>query len=157
MQNLTIFVVGETKDPHLAALEKDLLTRCSKYFSVERHVVAPSTFFSDAQIQRGVQEETERLLGALKNAPRPVIYLDVAGKMQSTEDFTQSLASFRDVGQGVTFVIGGAYGVDVEKLAPDRRFSLSPMTTTHELIRVFFLEQLYRAGSIMAGSKYHHA
>lgn len=157
MQKIVFVVVGETKGGHIAALEKDLLKRCGKYFQVERVVVAPAPFLSDEQIARGIAEETARLLSALKNAPRPVIYLDVTGKMQDTPAFAASLAALKDAGQGATFVVGGAYGVDVAQLAPDRRMSLSPMTTTHELVRVFFLEQLYRAGSITAGAKYHHA
>lgn len=156
MQKVTLLLVGETKDSHIAALEKDLLTRCKKYFQVERQVVTPSPFLSEDQITKGITEETARLVAALKNAPRPVIYLDVVGKMQSTPEFAMTLQELKDGGQGVTFVIGGAYGVDVGKLAPDRRLSLSPMTTTHELVRVFFLEQVYRAGSVNAGAKYHH-
>lgn len=156
MQKVLLLVVGDTKDGHIAALEKDLLTRCKKYFQVERQVVTSSPFLSEDQIAKGVTEETARLVAALKNAPRPVIYLDVVGKMQSTPEFAKSLQELKDSGQGVTFVIGGAYGTDVAALAPDRRLSMSPMTTTHELIRVLFLEQLYRAGSINAGSRYHH-
>lgn len=156
MQKIVFLVVGETKDRHIAALEKDLLKRSSKYFSVERIVVSAASFLSEEHIGRGIDEETKRLEASIKNTPRPVIYLDVAGKMQSTEAFAERLQLLRDTGQGATFVIGGAYGVDIARLAPDQRLSLSPMTTTHELIRVLFLEQLYRAGSINAGSKYHH-
>lgn len=157
MQKVLFVVVGETKDSHIAALEKDLLTRCKKYFQVERQVVTPSPFLSEDQIAKGVAEETARLVAAMKNAPHPIIYLDVVGKMHTTPEFAERLQQMKDEGKSVTFVIGGAYGVDVKALAPDGRMSLSPMTTTHELVRVLFLEQLYRAGSINAGSKYHHS
>lgn len=156
MQKIFLVVVGETKDTHIASLEKDLLTRCKKYFQLERVVVSPAQFLSEDQIAKGVAEETAHLLSALKNAPQPIIYLDVAGKLHDTPEFAHRLQQLKDEGKSITFVIGGAYGVDVAALAPNGRMSLSPMTTTHELVRVFFLEQVYRAGSINAGSRYHH-
>ncbi len=103
-----------------------------------------------------VKEESQKLL---KNIP-PVYFkvlLDIKGKKLSSEDFSDKLKSLRDNStSGIAFIIGGSNGVneDVRKAA-DLRLSFSDMTLTHQMIRLFLAEQLYRAFSIMNNKKYH--
>lgn len=83
--------------------------------------------------------------------------LDERGKLQSSPDFANTLAGWRDQGRGdLAFVIGGADGIDptLRKRA-DAALSLGKMVWPHMLARVMLSEQLYRAASILAGAPYH--
>ena len=82
----------------------------------------------------------------------------VTGKELDTVAFSEYLGEKRDHGLSVTFVIGGAYGLDdrVRERA-DLVLSLSKMTLPHELCRLVFLEALYRSLDVLRGGKYHHA
>lgn len=87
-----------------------------------------------------------------------VVLLDEMGKSKSSKEFAQHLEriAVRGIGE-VTFVIGGAYGFSKEVYErADYKISLSPMTFTHQMVRVIFMEQLYRAFTILKGEKYHH-
>ena len=103
------------------------------------------------------QREAGHILGKLH--PRDtVVLLDEKGKTPDTAQFARQLKEWS--GQGgrtLTFIIGGAYGVDdsVRERA-DASMALSRLTFPHQLVRVLFLEQLYRALSLNAGHGYHH-
>ncbi|MCX6831062.1 MAG: 23S rRNA (pseudouridine(1915)-N(3))-methyltransferase RlmH [candidate division Zixibacteria bacterium] len=84
------------------------------------------------------------------------IALDVRGESLSSEQLSRLLENKKRDYSRIQFVIGGAYGLDIAvKADMDMELSLSRMTFTHELAEVILLEQLYRALSISAGSKYH--
>jgi 23S rRNA (pseudouridine1915-N3)-methyltransferase len=101
------------------------------------------------------QEEGKRLRAVIP-AGSMVIALDVEGRGWSSEQVAQRLARWRDGGHTVCFVIGGAVGLDPTLVAgAAERWSLGPLTLPHQLARVVVLEQLYRAGTILAGQPYH--
>lgn len=109
----------------------------------------------DAQGQ--IQEESKRIIDALKKRKGVVWILDKIGKQMYSEEFSHALSAFGDRGQSLTIVLGGAYGLnDAVHERADRMLSLSPMTFPHELCRLIFFEQLYRAVQIGKGSGYHH-
>jgi len=88
----------------------------------------------------------------------PVALLDERGRQFSTRELADWLAARRAAsGRALTFVIGGAYGVDeaVRRRANDT-IALSHLTLPHQLVRVVLLEQLYRVLSLQAGHGYHH-
>jgi len=106
---------------------------------------------------RQMQEESERLLEALSKREGEIIVLDERGKGMSSEEFSTALTGASDQGRSLLFVLGGAYGLsDAVRERADRILRLSAMTLPHELCRVVFLEQLYRAVQIQKGSGYHH-
>jgi 23S rRNA (pseudouridine1915-N3)-methyltransferase len=107
--------------------------------------------------EKQAAEESARILKKLTDDAGEVWVLDERGSQVSSRDFAAALASLHDSGTSVAFVIGGAYGLDdsVRKRA-NRILSLSAMTLPHELARLLFLEQLYRAQEIQKGSGYHH-
>ena len=86
-----------------------------------------------------------------------VILLDEKGKEMTSLEFAQWLEKQMGSGKRLVFITGGPYGLsDNIKQKYKTHISLSVMTFSHELVRVIFLEQLYRAFTIIKGKKYHH-
>jgi 23S rRNA (pseudouridine1915-N3)-methyltransferase len=107
--------------------------------------------------ERAVAEEGDRLLSALRADDR-LIVLEVAGRAWSTQALAEQLGNWLMDGRDLALAIGGADGLDGRVLArAERRWSLSPLTLPHGLVRVVVAEQLYRAWSIRAGHPYHRA
>ena len=82
------------------------------------------------------------------------VLLDARGRTYDSFAFARWLEDRRQAGRDVCFVIGGAFGIELER--SDERLSLGPMTFPHQLARVMLLEQLYRAHKILAREPYHH-
>lgn len=80
--------------------------------------------------------------------------LDDTGKTYDSIAFSRFLEDRRQSGKDLCFVVGGAYGLELEQA--DHRLSLGAMTLPHQLARVVLLEQLFRAHKILAGEPYHH-
>ena len=83
--------------------------------------------------------------------------LDERGKAMTSPEFAAEMGRAKDMGRELVFVLGGAYGFTEgvrNKIA--KKLRLSDMVLPHELCRVVFLEQVYRAGEIGRGSGYHH-
>lgn len=101
--------------------------------------------------------EGERILAELQPG-EVVVALDERGKLLTSPAFAGQLAKWRDAGrQRMLFIIGGAYGLtDEVRARADLVLAVSPMTFPHQLVRVLFTEQLYRALAILKGSPYHH-
>jgi 23S rRNA (pseudouridine1915-N3)-methyltransferase len=104
---------------------------------------------------RQLKEEAERLRPHLQAARCPVL-LSADGPPRSSEDFAKWLGVRMDRGDSLTFAVGSSHGFDSAlKTEVREHLSLSPMTFPHDLSRVLFLEQLYRAFAILKGTSYH--
>jgi len=104
---------------------------------------------------RQLAEEAVRLRAQLGTVRCPVL-LSAEGPRRSSEDFAAWLGARMDRGESLAFAIGSSHGFDAGLKAEIREhLSLSPMTFPHDLSRVLFLEQLYRAFSILKGKTYH--
>lgn len=101
--------------------------------------------------------QAERMLRAL--APRDyVVALEVTGRAMTTPELAQWLAARKADGRDLTFLIGGPDGLEAALVArADFRWSLSPLTWPHGLVRVMVAEQIYRAHSLLLGHPYHRA
>ncbi|GAA5524768.1 ribosomal RNA large subunit methyltransferase H [Microbulbifer aestuariivivens] len=108
-----------------------------------------------ALVEKARQKEGEAMLAALH--PRDhVVALDVQGKPWSTHQLSQQLEGWQMQGDNVVLLIGGPDGLAPDCLARARqRWSLSPLTLPHPLVRVVLAEQLYRAWTLLAGHPYH--
>jgi 23S rRNA (pseudouridine1915-N3)-methyltransferase len=86
------------------------------------------------------------------------VVLDERGEQMSSPELAAFLSKNRDQGtQDLVFAIGGAYGfTDVFRDQAFKAISLSRMTLTHQMVRIFLLEQIYRGFTIMNGEPYHH-
>jgi len=149
-----LLLVGRSERGFVADGVAHYVQRLERGLKVEL-VVLTEAGKGEAAYQRKV--ESERILAALKPGEKVVI-LDERGKTLNSPQFAAQLGSWRDQGvRDVVFVIGGAYGMDEEvRERADLVLSLSAMTFPHQLVRVLFAEQLYRAVSILQGSPYHH-
>ena len=86
-----------------------------------------------------------------------VILLDEKGKEYSSSEFAKEVEKLISGGKNIVFVIGGAFGFsDAVYARSDGKVSLSRMTFTHQMVRAIFVEQLYRAFTIIKGEPYHH-
>jgi 23S rRNA (pseudouridine1915-N3)-methyltransferase len=102
-------------------------------------------------------EEAKLILKTIKESDFLVL-LDEAGNLLNSVDFSQFLAkkALQNV-KNIVFLIGGPYGFDPSLYQrANYKLSLSPMTFSHQMVRLFFVEQLYRAFTITKGEKYHH-
>jgi len=149
-----LLLVGRSERGFVADGVAHYVQRLERGLKVEL-VVLTEAGKGEAAYQRKV--ESERILAALKPGEKVVI-LDERGKTLTSPQFAAQLGSWRDQGvRDVVFVIGGAYGMDEEvRERAELVLSLSAMTFPHQLVRVLFAEQLYRAVSILQGSPYHH-
>lgn len=154
---ITIIAVGKTSTRYIAEACDDFVRRASRYVPVE-FVALP-----DLRAARGLTEETQKvkegknILAALQ--PGDVVtLLDERGTELTSRGFAAEIEKGMVSGlKRMVFVIGGPYGFSPEVYArADRKLSLSRMTFTHEMVRLFFAEQVYRAMTIMRGEPYHH-
>ncbi len=111
---------------------------------------------SPAEIAAGLEKEADAILTKIPKGAWLCIFTP-EGKILSSEQFAQKLTDVKLAGKSsVCFLIGSSFGIAPRvKEKADFRLSMGPMTFPHHLARIMVLEQLYRAESIQAGSKYH--
>lgn len=150
---IVIVSVGAPRHPALAAAIRDYESRVARYFALDVVVTRSGGPGSPRSVRsREAGEVLRRLPQGLQ-----CIVLDRAGHRLSSAELAEILEEMVVYGlPGVSFVVGGAFGVDPSVLArADRRLSLSDLTLPHELARLVLAEQLYRAGTILRGEPYH--
>ncbi|MBL7946074.1 MAG: 23S rRNA (pseudouridine(1915)-N(3))-methyltransferase RlmH [Flavobacteriales bacterium] len=152
--NFRLLLVGRSERGLVTDGVDHYLGRLTRSFPVEQ-VVLPEAGKGEPAYQQRV--ESERILAALKPGER-VVVLDERGTHLTSPQFAGRIGAWRDQGvRKVVFVIGGAYGMtDEVRQRADLVLALSAMTFPHQLVRVLFAEQLYRASAILQGSPYHH-
>jgi 23S rRNA (pseudouridine1915-N3)-methyltransferase len=119
--------------------------------------IPPGRRGKGADIARAQREEGERMLKAIPPNSR-VVTLEIQGRPWSTEDLAQRLGGWMAGGRDLALLVGGPEGLAPGCLArAEDRWSLSPLTLPHPLVRVVLAEQLYRAWSILRNHPYHRA
>lgn len=109
----------------------------------------------NADTARAIAREGDDMLAAIGKGDR-VVALDVQGKAWSTEQLANQLEGWQMDGRNISLLVGGPDGLDPRALAlADQRWSLSPLTLPHPLVRVLLAEQIYRAWTITKGHPYH--
>ena len=154
---LTLFVIGKTTDHNVQALIEEYTKRLAHYvpFSIE---VIPELRNTKALTPEQQKSQEAELIKKELQAGDHLILLDEHGTELRSKAFAQWLEKRMASGaRRVIFIIGGPYGFDasIHALAKEE-ISLSQMTFSHQLIRVLFVEQLYRAQTILRGERYHH-
>jgi 23S rRNA (pseudouridine1915-N3)-methyltransferase len=111
----------------------------------------------NADASRIIRDESARMLAAIPKGAA-VVALEVGGSSWSTEQLAQNLDGWMGGGRDLALLVGGPDGLGVAaRKAADQRWSLSPLTLPHPLVRVVLAEQLYRAWSILRNHPYHRA
>ena len=154
---ITLLVVGKTEDAYLRDGIEKYVKRLKHYIrfdSVELPELKNTKALSQEQQKA---REAELLLKTISNTDY-VVLLDENGAELTSVGFAsllnkKMLASV----QNMVFVIGGPYGFDASVYArANEKLSLSRMTFSHQMVRLFFTEQVYRAFTILKGEPYHH-
>lgn len=154
---IKLIVVGKTIESYLQQGEREYLSRLTHYCRTEMVVIPElknAKNLSESQIKT---TEGELILKGIQSSDHLVL-LDERGKLRSSEEFASHIQNLANRGlRTVVFVVGGAYGFsDAVYSRANEKISLSPMTFSHQMVRTIFLEQLYRAHTILAGQPYHH-
>lgn len=151
---LKLLWVGKTQEPWVRAGIDEYAGRVRRYLPLE---ILEAREEKGAQATAMRERECERLAKLLPKGARLVV-LDERGETMSSTQFAAFLSKSRDQGiQDLVFAIGGAYGfTDNFRNQAFKSISLSKMTLTHQMVRVFLLEQIYRGFTIMNGEPYHH-
>lgn len=156
---IRIVAVGKLKEKYLREGVAEYAKRLAPFASVElletrEEYMAENP--SEAQRQQALAKEGERLLRLVPEKSF-LIVLDVKGKLLSSEALAKELAGLALQGRSdFTFLIGGAFGLSpAVRECADLRISFSPMTFTHQMVRLLLYEQIYRAFKINRGEKYH--
>ncbi len=119
--------------------------------------ITPGHRGKKADLSRAVRDEGERMLKSIPKGCR-VLALDVSGSAWSTEGLSERLAQWLADGRDLALLVGGPEGLASDCLQrADGRWSLSPLTLPHPLVRVVVAEQLYRAWSLLRNHPYHRA
>lgn len=149
---ITILAVGKKHEPWVASGIERYEKRLRKPFVAE-WVLLPH---SSREGREARQEESEAILKRLGSNDF-VILLDERGELLNSPALSRLIARGFETRAKVTFVIGGAYGVD-DRLhqRADAVVSLSPLVFPHQLVRLILAEQLYRSQEIAGGGAYHH-
>lgn len=148
---VTVVVIGRARHEGIAAAVRDYETRAARYWTLEVREIREERG-SEAVVVR--RREGERLAEAV--GARPYIACDEGGKSLTSAEFAEWMRDSRDASRDLTFVIGGAFGLDpAVSGGASMRLSLAQWTLPHELARLVLVEQLYRAGTILRGEPYH--
>ena len=153
--NIKLVVIGETNNKNLKVLIDHYTHKLNHYIKFDLIIIKDPKKKLPESIQ--IQKEGEKILSFLKKNEF-IILLDENGEHKSSVGFSKFIQKKLNSGmKTLTFVIGGPHGFSKEiKSMSNYQLSLSKMTFSHEMIRLFFTEQLYRAFSILKNEPYHH-
>lgn len=152
---ITLLVVGKTTDARLVALIDEYRARLTHYVPFSLEVIPELKNTKSLTEQQQKQAEGELILKTVGKSR--VILLDEHGKMYRSLEFADFLQKQMSSGQDLTFVVGGPYGFSQAVYdRADGKISLSPMTFSHQMIRLLFVEQIYRGMTILNHEPYHH-
>ena len=145
----TLILVGKTTEEVFVRAIADYAGRIAHYLPF--NIVTIPELKNTKKLSEAQQKarEGELILREIQSSDT-VVLLDEHGKEFRSVDYAAWLQKKQNTARRLVFVIGGAYGFSEEKI------SLSKMTFSHQMVRLIFVEQLYRACSIIRGEPYHH-
>lgn len=152
-----LLVIGKTDVAYIRAGIEEYEKRLTRYVPYEMKILPDVKNAKNMSETLQKEKEAEMLLGEFQGTDF-VVLLDENGKQYASLGFSEFLAQkMLNATKRLVFVVGGPYGFseNVYKRANDK-ISLSKMTFSHQMVRMIFAEQLYRAMTIMRGEPYHH-
>ncbi len=153
----TLLLVGKTVNKHFVELIDEYAGRVKHYMGFDIMVIPELKNTKSLSAEQQKQQEGELILKQLQTGDH-VVLLDEHGKEWRSVEFSRWMEQkMQTVGKRLVFIIGGPYGFSPEVYArANEKLSLSKMTFSHQMVRLIFVEQLYRAMTIMRGEPYHH-
>ena len=154
----TIFlVIGKTTDKQIAQLTDEYISRIQHYLPFEMQVIPELRNAKNLSQEQQKEQEFELIKKSLFSGDY-IVLLDEHGKERRSLEFASWIQ--KRIGASprrLVFIVGGPYGFapPIHKLAQEE-ISLSQMTFSHQMIRLLFVEQVYRAMTILNGEPYHH-
>ena len=154
---IKLLAIGKTDDPALQDLTEVYIKRLLFYNKFEVEIIPDIKKAKNLDENQQKQKEGELLLAKLTTSDY-VVLLDENGTQYSSEDFSVFLQKRMNSGlKQLIFLVGGPYGFSEELYRrADSKLSLSKMTFSHQMVRLFFVEQMYRAFTILKNEPYHH-
>lgn len=152
-----LLVVGRTVEPHYISAINDYVERTKHFISFDLEVIPELKNTKNLSEEQQKEKEGELILKSLQSGD-VVVLLDEFGKEFRSIEFARWMEKkLANVNKRLVFVIGGPYGF-AQKVydTAQEKISLSKMTFSHQMVRLIFVEQLYRAMNILHGGPYHH-
>lgn len=162
MINIKLLCVGKIKEDYLKLAILEYSKRISKYANFEIIEVEDEKFpnnYSELEKQKVIDLEADKILAKLsKIKTYTLISLDLNGKEYSSTSFANRLSQIATYNSStIVFIIGGSLGISNKILSiSDELISFSKFTFPHQLIRLFFTEQIFRSFKILNNETYHH-
>ncbi|WP_417197584.1 23S rRNA (pseudouridine(1915)-N(3))-methyltransferase RlmH [Bizionia sp.] len=154
---IKLLAIGKTDNKQLQVLIDDYQKRLSHYIKFEFEIIPDLKKVKNLSEAQQKDKEGQLILSKL-NPTDTLILLDENGKQMHSVAFSEYVQKFMNSGiKQLVFVIGGPYGFSEAVYAKAQgKLSLSKMTFSHQMIRLFMVEQLYRAFTILKNEPYHH-
>ncbi len=154
---INLVCMGKTDDKEIINLVKYYQNRLPKYWNFEIIEIADVKNAKNLSPELLKKEEGKLFLNLIENSDT-VVLLDEKGKQFTSREFASKIDNWMTSSvKKVSIIIGGAYGFSEEMYErANEKMSLSKMTFTHQMIRLFFVEQIYRADQILQGKPYHN-
>ena len=159
MLNISIICIGKIKENYLKDAINEYSKRLSKFCNLKITELPDEKLpskINDSIISEIKNKECDKIIDAIKKDSY-IICLDLKGKEYSSEDFSRKIENIAlNFNSSITFIIGGTLGLNEKVLSlASEKICFSKMTFPHQLIRVFLLEQLFRAFKISNNETYH--
>lgn len=154
---INLICIGKTDDKEIVSLIRYYLPRIPKHWNFELVEIPDVKNAKNLSSDLLKKEESKLFLGHIDSNDL-VILLDEKGKQFTSRKFSEKIDFWMGHSyKKIHFLIGGAYGFSDEIYhRANEKISLSKMTFTHQMIRLFFVEQIYRAATILQGKPYHN-
>lgn len=154
---IKMLAIGKTDDGSLQGLIDTYVKRLGHYNRFELEIIPDLKNTKNLEVEQQKIKEGKIILGKV-SASDYLVLLDENGKQYSSEAFSEYIQKRLNSGlKQLIFVIGGPYGFSEEVYQrAQSKVSLSKMTFSHQMVRLFFVEQVYRAFTILKNEPYHH-
>ena len=154
---IKFIVVGKTNIEFLISGEKEFAKRLKHYCRFEEIIISEVKNGGKLTVEELKNKEGKLILNKL-SSNEEIILLDNNGESYSSKSLSKFIhQKMLASAKSIVFIVGGAYGFSEEVYSiANRQLSLSKMTFSHQMVRLIFKEQLYRAFTIIRGEKYHH-
>ncbi|MFP9115146.1 23S rRNA (pseudouridine(1915)-N(3))-methyltransferase RlmH [Flavobacterium sp. RHBU_3] len=155
--NIKLLAIGKTDNKALQTLIDDYTKRLGFYVKFDLEIIPDIKNVKNLSEAQQKEKEGELILSKLSPTDQ-LILLDENGKTFSSVGFSDEMQKKMNSGvKTLVYVIGGPYGFSPEVYAKAQgKVSLSSMTFSHQMVRLFFIEQVYRAFTILRNEPYHH-